>query len=242
MTNIGCSCGCKSSAEEHRMIACSICKKPYIHSCVDFTASEIRTLHKKGTSWTCRSCHSLGSDIKELQAAILSLRNDILAQKNAASVDDALFEELLWEMKERSDRGQNIILFNVQESELRDVGARNAADLEIVTDILGSLPISIETEHIEVNRLGRFVQGAERLRPVKVRLSGVKAVHTVIKSAGHLRTSSDFKDVRIALDRTKRQMEYYRKIRQEMDARLADGASDLRIKYRRGIPVIESLN
>lgn len=241
MALIRCTCGCASSAEEHKMILCGICKNPYIHSCVDFTVSEIRTLHKKGSSWSCRNCHTLSSDIKELQAAILSLKTEIMARQ-PVSIDDHLFEELLLEMNERNDRKQNIILFNVEESDSRDINVRNDADRAATADILQSLPINIDIESVGIHRLGRHVLGAQRHRPLRVRLASTKDVHTIIKNAKHLRDSSDFKHVHIALDRTRRQMDYYKKIKLELDTRIANGESQLRIKYRRGIPVIDSLN
>ncbi|GJQ65430.1 hypothetical protein Trydic_g7538 [Trypoxylus dichotomus] len=187
MVSIKCSCGCNTtSSETHKFIDCCVCKKIYLHSCAELSITEIRTIKsKKGVSWSCRNCNILSSDINDLKAAILSLRNDLAAREKSAGIDDKAFEELLAELGDRNNRKQNIIMFGVPESDTHDANTRRSRELETVQAVLKALPSGMNTDHIEVHRIGRFVP--DRRRPIKVRLSSSREAHTVLKHARRLR-------------------------------------------------------
>ncbi|GJQ70736.1 hypothetical protein Trydic_g669 [Trypoxylus dichotomus] len=187
MVSIKCSCGCNTtSSETHKFIDCCVCKKIYLHSCAELSITEIRTIKsKKGVSWSCRNCNILSSDINDLKAAILSLRNDLAAREKSAGIDDKAFEELLAELGDRNNRKQNIIMFGVPESDTHDANTRRSQELETVQAVLKALPSGMNTDHIEVHRIGRFVP--DRRHPIKVRLSSSREAHTVLKHAKRLR-------------------------------------------------------
>ncbi|GJQ67153.1 hypothetical protein Trydic_g8067 [Trypoxylus dichotomus] len=112
--------------------------------------AEIRTIKsKKGVSWSCRNCNILNSDINDLKAAILSLRNDLAAREKSAGIDDKAFEELLAELGDRNNRKQNIIMFGVPESDTHDANTRRSRELETVQAVLKALPSGMNTDHIE---------------------------------------------------------------------------------------------
>lgn len=239
VNTIRCTCGCNTSAEEHKVVDCCVCKKNFIHSCVDLTITEVRTIKtKKGLSWSCRNCNILSNDINELRAAILKLTDDLQSK----GCSDDVFEMMLSELSERNDRKQNIIVFNVEEIDAQDGVQRRDHDLRVVRDVLGVISTSIDSEHIEVHRVGRYVGNGNHHRPLKVRLNNVKDVHTVIKNTPKLRNSQSFNSINISFDRTRRQIDYYKKIKAELNSRVEAGATNLRIKYKQGIPTIVSLN
>ncbi|GJQ73838.1 hypothetical protein Trydic_g18775 [Trypoxylus dichotomus] len=187
MVSIKCSCGCNTtSSETHKFIDCCVCKSIYLHSCTELSITEIRTIKsKKGVSWSCRNCNILSSDINDLKAAILSLRNDLAAREKSAGIDDKAFEELLAELGDRNNRKQNIIMFGVPESDTHDANTRRSRELETVQAVLKALPSGMNTDHNEVHRIGRFVP--DRRRPIKVRLSSSREAHTALKHAKRLR-------------------------------------------------------
>ncbi|GJQ80616.1 hypothetical protein Trydic_g9202 [Trypoxylus dichotomus] len=117
----------------------------------ELSITEIRTIKsKKGVSWSCRNCNILSSDINDLKAAILSLRNDLAAREKSAGIDDKAFEELLAELGDRNNRKQNIIMFGVPESDTHDANTRRSRELETVQAVLKALPSGMNTDHIEV--------------------------------------------------------------------------------------------
>ncbi|GJQ84662.1 hypothetical protein Trydic_g12687 [Trypoxylus dichotomus] len=142
----------------------------------------IRTIKsKKGVSWSCRNCNILSSVINDLRAAILSLRNDLAARKKSAGIDDKAFEELLTELGDRNNRKQNIIMFGVSVSDTQDANTRKSQELETVQAVLDALPSGMNTDPIEVHRIGSFVP--DRRRPIKVKLFSSREAHTVLKHA-----------------------------------------------------------
>lgn len=223
------------------MLECCVCRGSYLHSCFDFSASEVRTLKKRGCTWSCRNCNAVSNDINQLRSAILSLKDEIRSSARSA-INDTIFEEILSELSDREGRKQNIILYNVAESGSQDQAERRGHDLATVKSILVSLPLDVDVERVDPHRLGRPSPDPSRIRPIKIRLLSVSDAHKVVRSAKHLKASNDFKSVRISLDKTKRQTEYYKKVKTELDARVASGETGLRIKYRRGLPTIENLN
>ncbi|GJQ65422.1 hypothetical protein Trydic_g7530 [Trypoxylus dichotomus] len=136
---------------------------PLVRTDVELSITEIRTIKsKKGVSWSCRNCNILSSDINDLKAAILSLRNDLAAREKSAGIDDKAFEELLAELGDRNNRKQNIIMFGVPESDTHDANTRRSRELETVQAVLKALPSGMNTDHIEIlTELGRLPEDVE---------------------------------------------------------------------------------
>lgn len=223
------------------MLVCCVCKNSYFHSCEDYTISELRTMkNKRGASWSCRNCNVVSNDINELRAAILTLKNEILSRERSTTIAESAFEEIINEINDRNNRKQNIVLFNVPEPISQNADERKEHDRTTTLSILRSLPTDVDLEGVQINRVGRFVPNAGRHRPIKVRLNGVRDVHNLIKNARNLKSSNEFKHIHISMDKTKRQNEYYKKVKAELDLRAANGEVGLRIRYDGGVPTIVS--
>lgn len=239
-----CHC-CGVSSEEHKMLICCVCKKKFIHTCVDFTASEVRTAKsKRGFTWTCDNCIPLGNDLNDLKAAIVALKNEVseLKKVNMSTARDVLsdevFEEILLETRERERRRCNLIIFGITEDNSKSKSDRVEADKAVCVSVLEHL--SVEYRGVP-SRLGRFDPSKSSPRPVKVTLDNEKLVHDTIHRATVLRDNPDFSNIRISLDRTPRQIQHYNSLKSEMAGRVAAG-EQLKIKYTKGIPRIVPLN
>nr|CAI5833658.1 unnamed protein product [Callosobruchus analis] len=96
--DVKCAC-CSRLTEEHKMIACSICKKGFFHQCVELTTSELRTIkQKKNLSWSCTECASTSSNgVDELKLLIMSLQSyteyDVIALVETWLSSDVLSSE-----------------------------------------------------------------------------------------------------------------------------------------------------
>lgn len=241
MSKSACCCGCGGNAEEHQLIVCGVCSKSFIHSCVDLTLCELRTIKTKNKclSWSCRECSSLGNSINALKAAILDLKKEIQTH-DIKALNDSVFEDLLHELSDRYDRKQNIIVFKHAEIESQNITERDEHDISTAKSILGSLSAGIDLTRIEVHRLGRYVKN--KPRPLKIKLGNSKDVHAIIKNAKNLKDSATYNHISISYDRTTRQINYYKKIKAELDARVAAGEQNLKIRYKSGVPIIDTLN
>nr|CAH7721044.1 unnamed protein product [Callosobruchus chinensis] len=116
-----CKC-CNQACDSHLLVTCSVCKDKYKHSCVDITTNEVRTLNSnKGYDWTCGGCRAIGKDLKDLKSLIIQLQNEIkdLKAENARNTKHLGFdfEDVVAEACERQKRKNNIIIFNIQESD-----------------------------------------------------------------------------------------------------------------------------
>lgn len=147
-----CVC-CKARADTHRLIACCICKETYLHSCIYFSASEVRTIKAKGKSisWTCRSCLQVGADINELKAIIVSLKNEISQLRQKCSQENTplegeCFEEILLEFREREKRKSNVVIYGVNECSNVDATAVDNYDKQKVIDILSCMSVCSDTK------------------------------------------------------------------------------------------------
>lgn len=226
------------------MAQCNICNQYYLHSCVELSATDVRTIKtKKGLSWSCRACGTLSNSIAELKFAILELKNQ-LQSKTSDQISDDTFEDLLHEMSERNERKTNLIIFNIPELQSRSADERSNHDKGIASNLITSLAVNIHLDNVKTFRVGKRgdADGQNRTRPLKIKLNGVDEVHKIIKQAKHLKNFPDFKDYSISLDRTPRQIKYYKKVKAELDQRTANGEGNLKIRYRKGLPVIVSEN
>lgn len=249
MPQFKCSC-CNKACEDHKIITCCVCKANYLHSCVDLTVAELRSLKsKKNLNWSCQDCLQVGDNINDLKALIMSLRKEIESLKSikTASVCECNsavdFEAIVQEISDRNARKNNLIFYGMPESLSTDHNVRILHDQQQVSKVLNFvLPESGSDLSAKPIRLGKFDAAKSNPRPLKITLPSEHAVLNIIRRAFKLKDLRDPKDIRISLDKTPRQQQYYRKLRDELSMRTAEGESNLRIKYIRGVPQIISSN
>lgn len=241
-----CACGCKTRADDHQIINCRICKQVFKHNCVGLTASEMRTIKlKKNIMWTCTRCSGLGEDIDELKTILIELKNEIAELKKisapSSTLTDKNFEDIIQEVREREKRRNNVILFNVPEPTATDITERVNQDKNALKTVLNAISMNEElVTNIKPIRLGKA--GSERPRPIKVRLPDETMVIGVLKNSYRLKSVEGMSSVRISRDNTPKQTAYYKSLKNELNERLANGESNIGIKYRNGMPHIAALN
>lgn len=242
---INCKC-CNQLYDAISMVTCCICKEKFKNTCVDVSANEVRTLNSnKGYDWTCTNCRPISHDIKHLKALIINLQSEIKQLRvecNQTVKDSPLdFEEILSELSERQKRVNNVILFNVKEQDQQNSPAvKIEGDKNHVVTILSSISPDLPLNDIKPVRLGSF--SANKIRPIKISLKNGYTAMNIFKNANKLKSHQTYKNVIISSDKTKRQIEFYKKTKQEMTNRLEAGETNLKIKYINQIPRIVSEN
>ncbi|CAH2021030.1 unnamed protein product [Acanthoscelides obtectus] len=162
----------------------------------------------------------------------------------AQSSSQIEYEEVLQEIEERNRRKQNIIIFGLTEDQSRTKQEQIAHDTQEVKSILQTLSTEIDT-NVRLFRLGKFDPTKDRPRPVKVSLRNNQDVLLCIKNSAKLTRRSGNRNTRISIstDRTPKQQEFYRKVKHELDQRIAAGEKNIRIKYVHGLPkIVANLN
>lgn len=235
-----CFC-CKSATDIAKLVSCSICKNAFRYACVGLTLGEIKSISSKtGLSWTCDSCSVIGSDINDLKAALVDLKNEVaqLKTSNVPEISNKTIETIIQEVYERHKRRKNIIFYGITENQ----GGRYAnEDNNKVKSVLNFLEVNSTEWDIKPMRLGRINPSTQRPRPIKLVLSSEEDVHCILRKASKLK-NSEFDGVHISQDRTPREIDYYKSLKNEMAERISKGEINLRIKYQKGVPVIQSLN
>lgn len=222
------------------MVVCCVCQKSYFYGCKGLTSSETRFINsKKSVTWTCSECEQLGNDIISLKAAIVALQNDVKALTSTAqatSEPKVEFEDLVQEVIERQNRRRNLMIFGLEEQQQSTKTDRLDAEKTDVLKIFTFLtPKSISIT--DVRRLGKFDRERMRPRPLKVTLADDHQVLEIIKKSANLK-QSEFKNISLSPDKTPRQIEYFKKLKAELEDRRNKGETNVKIKYSNGMPKI----
>lgn len=247
MTNCAC---CGKLSEAHKSVNCMICNKPYRIECANVSAAEARKIHSNtGYSWTCKNCLQVSHDLSGLRLLISALQDEIKALKDSLLVPPAAskiplveMEGIIQEIGEREKRKNNIIIFGCEETGTESRSEQNEVDGSLITDICSS--IGLVDDNVKVFRLGKYDPSqSNRKRPIKVTFSSESNVTLVFRNLAKVRENPKFSALSIFRDRTPMQIQLYKEVKAELNERLNNGESELKIKYTRGIPtIVRALN
>lgn len=244
---LNCTC-CKKPSESHKTVNCFICSKPYKIDCVNVSSAEARKIHSgTGFSWTCKDCSKYGNDLAGLKAVISGLQDEVRALKNSildspASTSSTLIEteKIIQEINERSKRKNNIVIFGSNETQCGTNAEQLGVDRALVTEICSVAQVF--DENLKLSRLGKFdPTSVDSRRPIKVSFTSEVHVTSVLRNISKIK--SKFPGVSIFCDRTPMQLQIHKDAKTELAERVNNGESNLKIKYKNGIPsIISTLN
>lgn len=106
--------------------------------------------------------------------------------------------------------------------------------------ILRTINADNDTTDAKFHRLGIF--NPSRARPIKVCLNDEKIVYNYLRKSNILRNTRTLKNIYISSDRTPRQREQYRNVKNELRRRQEAGETNIKIKYVKSVPKIVTLN
>lgn len=238
---------CNVTAESHKIVNCSICRKAYKIDCVDISNAEARKIHSNtGFSWSCGSCADLGNDLNSLKAIIVALRDEIETLKNtvngtkptSSSLSLLESEKIIQEFSEREKRKNNLIIYGSNETSNSNKD-QIVVDTASISEIFAA--VSVEVPEFKVLRLGKFdSSNTSRRRPIKVQLSDESTVLSILKASRNIKSFPRWSNLGFSRDRTLMQREIYRNARTQLQHRLDGGERNIRIKYINGLPEIVS--
>ncbi|KAB0801859.1 hypothetical protein PPYR_04045 [Photinus pyralis] len=209
---------CNNALDSDREIKCDKCGN-HIHStCAGLSQSELKCFSNKNRklAYHCDECNKENSEI--------------------TLIPDNLFEDVVYEINQRQIRKRNLIVYGVPENNIIQ------QDRQQINETLSKLDPAINDPQFSTHRLGRFDHTNTRPRPIKVVLEEEQFVRNYVLKSSQLRSMPLYKHISLSFDRTPRQINYYRKIKKQLDERIAAGESNLKIKYIREVPTIVSLN
>ncbi|XP_008179353.1 uncharacterized protein LOC103308181 [Acyrthosiphon pisum] len=155
-------------------------------------------------------------------------------ENNKTQIQHSSFEhDIIEELMDRQVRSNNIILFNLPESD-------NENDLENIKYIFTELNENIE--NFKFSRLGRTKSTThDRPRPIKIHLAEQSDVFTILRARKILKSSTKWSNIHFSSDKTTKQRDEMANLRNTLQNRREKGEQDLIIRYVEGIPKIISI-
>lgn len=246
-----CSVCTQTLTQKSPGLACSFCLLFFHAKCVDLTKEQVAILKTiSGSAWKCPSClektlaspecenipckcvgckliptllvtiENLSKSVDELKIQIQSKNSDTEPVYNNNSS-----ETIINEINERQKRANNIIIYKLQETQ--------DDDTETIKGIVKDIAPEVNLNNVKTYRLGKKTNTP---RPVKVVFDSKEDALIVVKNKSKLKNLKY--DVNINMDQTKMQLDYYKSIKSELEARKARGENNLYIRYMNGIPTI----
>ena len=139
------------------------------------------------------------------------------------STDEAIqvhVSEVLNEQKEKEEIKSNIMLFNLPEAE-EGIENPEELDLKSTIDVLSYVDPDSNTKGLNtttVFRLGKRKPGSDPApRPVKIVLDSPESRSKILGKSKKLRSSQKYKKLGISADKTKKEQEEFKQLKQQCD-------------------------
>ena len=217
---------------------------------IEWKCSDCRKINvSKDPNGTCNCCELIPQLKEIISDTAKSLESLKVQLSEAKKLTDVNFEEIIHEVNDRQNRKASLIIYGFTEQSVRLAASeKTAKDKSCITEFLTSygLDDSIISMDFKCNRLGRLDVSRPHPRPLKLRFDNAQHAQTLFHKLKSNRTQiqsdEQFRNIKVSMDRTPRQIAYFRRIKEELNQRIANGEANLRIKFFNGIPSITKVN
>ena len=213
---------------------CSECEKPAITAvktdkdieerCAAYMTSITNRLEKIESSLERKADVE---QVNRLDQRMRSLENKRIPE-NSEQVATNTISETISEQRERENRANNIILFNIPESDKQDPQERTREDTDFVMDVFQAMEIEDRDLIEKCIRIGRKVSGRSRLTRVTLKHQGTKG--NILRKSRALENTDQFSEVYIRPDLTRLQRTEQRVLREELKSRRDKGEDNIFIR------------
>lgn len=211
-------------------LKCDGCERPLHTECSGLNASELKVMGLKGTrtlKFYCEDCLAGVRLVPELINRLDALQRQFDAFKNQPApveIPNHLPEEsILAEVQERQKRMNNIMMFNLPETN---------DDMMKASEILRLLVTNYEIGVAKVLRVGKANKNG--IRALKITLNNANDVDQVVWAKKGILKG---RNVYISADLTPMQNENLKQLKQEMETRKENGENVV-IRFIKGVPKI----
>lgn len=200
-------------------------------SIIDDTASKLDPQSRNLWTLISRKFENLEDNLTDINNNLedLTIRLDNFEDRLESLEKGTTSEDIYSEMHQRITREKNFVIFQLQDSP----DAANT-DLKFVVDSFNNsslqLPFNVNT--LRVTRRGRYTSGKNRI--LVVMMPSSTDVHWVYHNKAKIFDDS----LSIRSDLTKKQLQYYKQVKEDLDKRIKSGESNLIIKHINGTPTI----
>lgn len=164
--------------------------------------------------------------------------SDIEGRVEAKLADCNTFEETLMEITDRNKRQCNVILHGISESPNSNIESKKKHDCQQIKLLLSEVYQEANLDTIRFFRIGD--RKKSNPRPIKLVFPNADQARIFSKRFSE-KYAEDADGISMSRDRTVRERNHLKKLRDELEVRKKGGESDLTIRYINGIPSISKL-
>ena len=130
--------------------------------------------------------------------------------------------EAIEEQKEREEKKNNVIIFNIPESTTEDTNDALKEDIKMVKEVLAEVHPSIQNVQIDENNTKRLgYKKKDHTRPIKIQFQENTTKGQIFRNSAKLRGHEKFSKVNISSDKTRRELQADKKLKETLLAERA---------------------
>lgn len=172
-------------------------------------------------------------DNETLSSEVLLLRERVIQLEHSHSSIQPSDFDIVKESRDRMQKENNLIIFNVTDSISED----SSVDINSANEIFQEL-----SSPILVSNAKRLGKPGNRPRPILVQLNSPSEVHSILRVKSKIRNSTRWKNVSISMDMTEIQRNLMKSLRSQLKAKRDRGDTSWYIKYVAGVPKLVQKN
>lgn len=212
---------------EDKALICAVCDKWYHIKCQRVSVSDYNFLQKTDESiqWFCKGCKGASQKLYKMLSLVHKRQDHIEKQveeckqsldtqsksmekvcSDVSSLRNSLpiiINDIYLDKQEQESRESNLIFFNIKEN----TNGNDKMEDTVIVRAVCEEALNINVDIKELQRLGKFVAGSEKDRPLKVTIEKRETRGGILRNSYKLRNNSKFKKVGIGRDLTKKQRE-----------------------------------
>ena len=141
--------------------------------------------------------------------------------------------EAIEEQKEKEEKKNNVIVFNIPEPTSEDNNEAMKEDIKLVKDMLAVVHPNIDNVEIDESNTKRLgFKKKDHTRPIKVQFKDDSIKGQVFRNSSKLKSHDKFSKVNISNDKTRRELQADKKLKEQLMAERALRPDDDLIIYR----------
>jgi hypothetical protein len=177
--------------------------------------------------------------LSNVEARMDDLEDKVRSLQNQNKSSGDCLEDFIGELGDRKRRACNAIVYNLPESQNKELAARINYDKGQLLELAQAIGFCLKLDEIKLFRIGRPKKNNSR--SVKIVFKSEIDVGSFLRSFADANLKDGdgkFSTLSASRDRTLRERQHLNSLRTELEERMKKGEKDLTIKYRNGIPAI----
>ena len=167
---------------------------------------------------------SLTKIVSTLQSQMEVMLGMLAGKESESTLEkkvEVQFEQVMQDEREREEKKNNVMLFNVPESNKPDAIDAANDDLSLAREILIHVSPEINFNSIQVSRIGSKKGEQNKHRPLKIKLDQTEHKFKLLKEARKLKNYTKHAKIGLSKDKTKRELIEDRALNVELRRRRA---------------------